>query len=400
MLNKFLNLNAYHQSDLFDPLKGRKLSLDDLSRVLPPSLAELEFSREKFIDIPREIAEIYATYRPTPLFRAKRFEKAIGTNCEIYIKNEGAAPTGNHKANSAYLIAYLCQRDGVKTIATETTGNWGLALAVAGKQFGVKVICFLDYESHIERPNRKSLMEHLGAQVVVVEPRDNQRVKDLLTLSADAAIRFTKQSRGVFYIFGSVYGYFIIPQSVIGLEIKDQLMRLKKYPDIVIGACGGGANLLGTAAAFIADIIDMKKNTRIVSAEAECCPILSQGRMGLYSIDSLKYYPLLKTYGIDELKSDGYVGGLGSTIVASSVAFFHSQGIIEVNKFSSPEAKSAAEMFYKSEGVLVALETGYTIAAIIKQARGNDKKVIVANISSGDTDKQFYGNIQEIGHRS
>ena len=399
MLNKFLNLKAYHQSDLFDPLKGRELSLDDLSRVLPPSLAELEFSKEKFIDIPREIAEIYATYRPTPLFRAKKFEKAIGTNCEIYIKNEGAAPTGNHKANSAYLIAYLCQRDGVKTIATETTGNWGLALAMAGRQFGVKVICFLDYESHIERPNRKSLMEHLGAQVVVVEPRDNQRVKDLLTLSANAAIRFTKQSRGVFYIFGSVYSYFIIPQSVLGLEIKDQLVRLNKYPDIVIGACGGGANLLGTAAAFIADIIDMKKNTRIVSAEAECCPILSQGRMGLYSIDSLKYYPLLKTYGIDELKSDGYVGGLGSTIVASSVAFFHSRGIIEVNKFSSAEAKTAAEMFYKSEGVLVALETGYTIAAIIKQARENDNKVIVANISSGDTDKQFYGNIQEIGHR-
>jgi tryptophan synthase beta chain len=390
MLNKFLNLKAYHQSDLFDPLKEREIGLDDLSRVFPPSLAELELSKEKYIDIPKEISDIYSTYRPTPLFRAKEFEKTINTNCEIYIKNEGVAPTGNHKANSAYLIAYLCRKDGVKTIATETTGNWGLALAMAGKEFGVKVACFLDYESHIERPNRKSLIERLGAHVIIVEPHDNQKVKDLLTLSADAAIKFTKESQGVYYIFGSVYSYFIIPQSIIGLEIKSQLKGLNKYPDIVIGACGGGANLLGTAATFLADIVDEKRSTRIVSAEAESCPILSEGKMGLYSIDSLKYFPLLRTYGIDELKEDKYIGGLGATIVASSVAFFHSKGIIEANRFTPEEAKNAARLFYKSEGILIALETGYTMAAIIKQAQENDHKVIVANISSGDTDKRFY----------
>jgi len=397
MLNKFLNLKAYHQSDLFDPSSEKGMNLDDLSRVLPHSLAELELSTKKYIDIPKEVSDIYSTYRPTPLFRARKLEKTIDTNCEIYIKNEGAAPTGNHKANSAYLIAYLCKKDGIKTIATETTGNWGLALAMAGRQFGVEVVCFLDYESHIERPNRKSLMEQLGAQVIKVEPQDNEKVKDLLTLSANAAIEFTKQTPGVYYIFGSVYGYFIIPQSVIGLEIKTQLRRLNKYPDIVIGACGGGANLLGTAAPFLADIIDEKRNIRIVSAEAEGCPILSEGKIGLHSIDSLRYYPLLKTYGIDQLKPDGYVGGLGSTVVASSVSFFHSIGMIVVNKFNSEEAKNAAEMLYRSEGILVALETSYTMAAIIKQARQNDNKVIVANISSGDTDKQFYSNIKRDG---
>jgi len=394
MLNKFLNLKAYHQSDLFNPISEKELGLDDLCKVLPPSLAALEMSKEKYIDIPREIAQIYTTYRPTPLLRAREFEKSIHTNCEIYIKNEGAAPTGNHKANSAYLIAYLCKKDGIKAIATETTGNWGLALAMAGRHFGVKVICFLDYESHIERPNRKSLMEQMGAQVEVVEPQQNQKVKDLLTLSADAAIEFIRKSKGIYYIFGSVYGYFIIPQSVIGLEIKSQLKGLNKYPDIVIGSCGGGANLLGTAATFLADIVDENRGTRIVSAESEGCPILSEGKIGLYSIDSLRYYPLLKTYGIDELKTDGYVGGLGSTIVASSVAFFHSKGLINVNRFGAEEAHRAAELFYKSEGMLVALETGYTIAAIIRQARENDNRVIVANISSGDTDRKFYSDLQ------
>jgi tryptophan synthase beta chain len=393
MLNKFLNLRAYNQSYLFDPTSEKRMNLNDLSRVFPHSLAELELSTRKYIDIPQEVSDMYSTYRPTPLFRARELERTINTNCEIYIKNEGVAPTGNHKANSAYLIAYLCKKDGVKTIATETTGNWGLALAMAGRQFGVKVVCFLDFESHIERPNRKSLMEQLGAQVIKVEPQDNEEVKDLLTLSANAAIKFTKETPGVYYIFGSVYGYFIVPQSVIGLEIKTQLKRLNKYPDIVIGACGGGANLLGTAAPFLADIIDEERNTRIVAAEAEGCPILSDGKIGLHSIDSLRYYPLLKTYGIDKLKSDGYVGGLGSTVVASSVAFFHSKGMIKVNKFSSEEAKNAAEILYRSEGILVALETSYTMAAVIKQARQNDNKVIVANISSGDTDKQFYSNI-------
>ncbi len=394
MLDKFLNLKAYHQSDLFDPLTEQEMNLKELSRVLPHSLAKLELSRKKYIEIPKEISDIYSTYRPTPLFRARKFEKSLDTSCEIYIKNEGTAPTGNHKANSAYLITYLCKKDGIKLITTETTGNWGRALAMAGKHFGVKVICYLDYESHMERPNRKSMMEELGAQVVIVQPHDGHKVKDLLTLSADAAIEFTKKSKGIYYIFGSVYSYFIVPQSVIGLEIKSQLKKLDKYPDIVIGACGGGANLLGTAAAFLADVLDEKNNTRIVSAEAESCPILSEGKMGLYSIDSMKYYPLIKTYGIEQLKEDKYIGGLGSTVVASSVAFFHSKGLIDVNRFNTEEAKRAAQLFYKSEGILVALETGYTIAAIIKQARENENKVIVANISSGDTDRQFYNNIK------
>ena len=261
---------------------------------------------------------------------------------------------------------------------------------MAGKQFGVKVICFLDHESHTQRPDRKPVMEEFGAEVVVVQPDEDQKVKDLLTLSADAAIEFTRRSRGVYYIFGSVYGYFVIPQSVIGLEIKRQMAEIERYPDIVVGTCGGGANLLGTSAVFLADIIDEKRDVRIVSAEAESCPVLSEGKMGLYSIDTRQYYPLIKTYGIDELRNGGYVGGLGSTVVASSVAFFHSQGMIDVEQFSTDDARNAAETLFNNEGNLVALESGYTVAAVIKKARENSNSVIVANISSGERDKQFY----------
>ncbi|MEE8470109.1 MAG: pyridoxal-phosphate dependent enzyme [Dehalococcoidia bacterium] len=390
MVSRYLNLKAYHQSDLYHPHGEKEMGLDDLSEILPPSLAKLELSKDKYIDIPEEISDTYSTFRPTPLTRVRELERAIDTSCEIYVKNEGLTPTGNHKANSAYPIAFLCKRDGVAAIATETTGNWGIALAVAGRRFGVEVVCFLDHESHAQRPDRKSAMEELGAEVVVVQPQENQKTRDLLTLSADAAIEFTKQSRGVYYVFGSVYGYFVIPQSVIGLEIKNQLEKLNRYPDVVVGTCGGGASLLGTAAVFLADIVDENGGAKIVSAEAESCPVISEGRMGIYSIDTQQYYPMLKTYGIDELKNGGYVGGLGSTVVASSVAFFHSQGMIDVNRFSADDARNAAETLYKSEGILVALESGYTVAAVIKQARDNDNKVIVANVSSGDRDRQFY----------
>ena len=146
MLDKFLNLKAYHQSDLFDPRSRAELGREGLVTVLPPSLADLELSRDKYVAVPNEVRQIYSTYRPTPLLRATQFEKAIGTTCEIYFKDEGGTPTGNHKINSAYLIAYLCKQDGVRAIATETTGNWGIAMAMAGREFGIKVICFIDKE--------------------------------------------------------------------------------------------------------------------------------------------------------------------------------------------------------------------------------------------------------------
>jgi len=393
MLKKFLNLNYYCPVNLYDPISGKEINFDMLSKTLPPSLAKLELSRDKYIEIPKELQLVYKTYRPTDIFRAKDFEKAIRTDCQIYIKDEGGSPTKNHKANSSFLIAYLCKKDGIGTITTETTGNWGIALAMAGKKFGIKVVCFLDFESHKKRPDRKKVVEEFGAKVIVVNPKNNEKIKDLLTLSADAAIEYTKNLKDAYYIFGSVYNYFIIPQSVIGLEIKAQLLKIGEYPDIVIGSCGGGANLLGTSAVFLADIMDEKRKTKIVSAEADTCPILSEGKMGMFSIDNLNHYPLMKTYGIKGLKKGNYIGGLGSTIVASSVADFHSRGLIEVNQFSSIEARNAAELFFKSEGRLVALETGYAIAAVIKQAKVNSKKIIVVNISSGDTDKQFYSKM-------
>ncbi len=388
MTDAYLNLKAYHESGLYDPTTRREIQQSDLSGILPPSIADLELSKDKLVAVPYEMRRVYATYRPTPLLRAHNLEKAVDTDCEIYLKDEGAAPTGNHKANSAYLISYLCSKDEVRCIATETTGNWGLALAMAGREFGVRVVCFIDEESHSERPDRKPAMEGIGAEVTVVSPDDGGRIRDPLTLSADAAIDFVRDTGGAYYIFGSIYNYFVLPQSVVGIEIRSQLAELGRYPDIVVGTCGGGASLLGTAAAFLADAIDDGRPTRFVSAEADTCPILSEGRLGFYSIDTRGHYPLLHTYGIEELKEGEYIGGIGSTVVAPSVSHFHSKGMIDVHRATSAEARNAARLLHETEGRLVALETGFTMAAVIRQARENRRKVITANISSGETGSQ------------
>lgn len=217
----------------------------------------------------------------------------------------------------------------------------------------------------------------------------------MLTLSANAAIKYTKGLENAVYIFGSVYNYFTIPQSIIGLEAKKQLKKLGKYPDIVVGSCGGGANLLGTSAAFIVDVLENNGNVEIFSAESEKCPILTKGKKGFYSIDTQGYFPLIETYGLDGLVNGEYIGGLGSTIVASQVADFHSKGIIKANIYNSEDAKRAAKLFHEGEGKWVALESSYQLAAVIDKARENKKKVILVNISSGNTDTQFYGGKNE-----
>lgn len=390
MISNYLNLNSYFEYELFDQQTKGPASVDELKKVLPPSIVELELLKDKDVPIPQEVLAQYSTFRHTPLYRVENFEKKIGTDCRIFIKNEGASPSGNHKMNSAYLIAHMCRKDGIKTMTTETTGNWGIALAIAAQRTGLELLCFMDGESHKKRPDRKAVMEGFGAKVIVVEYKDY--CNDLLALSANAAIDYTLQMDNTAYIFGSIYGYFTIPQTIIGLEAKVQLAELGVYPDLVVGSCGGGANLIGTAGAFLADKIEGKQNPHIISAESEHCPILTKGQWGLYSIDDRQYYPLIKTYGLKGLSDSEYIGGLGSTIVSSAVANFHDRGLIEARVYNSSQAYESARTFHEAENKWVALETGYQLAAVIDYARNNSGKDILVNISAGEKDNHLFQN--------
>ena len=385
MITNYLNLNAIFHSTLLNPSTLLPITHKELSSVLPPRLADLEFSVDEIVPIPSRVLEIYRTYRPTTLFRAKKLEEAIGTTCRLYFKNEGETPLGSHKYNSACLIAELCKEDGIETLTTETTGNWGLALALAGKQCGIHVICFIDSDSHEKRPDRKTAMEKAGADVVVVQ-RDSH-YHDLLTLSADAAISASQKMWNARYIFGSIYNYFVTPQTLIGLEAKDQLAQEGEYPDIVVGSCGGGANLLGTAGIFTKDHFINNAQISFFSAESENCPILSRGVPGKYSVDTLSYFPMIETLGLPNgLRSSEYIGGLGSTLVAPLVAEMHRKGMLQAITCNSTQAMNASRLFNKTEGFGLALESSYTIAAIIGLAKAHKNLVILGNISTYESD--------------
>lgn len=379
MVERFLNVNSFFPYELYTRI-GEPFGYEHLSDVLSPSVAEFESCRERYIQIPDPVLDLYSDFRPTSLLRAERFEEAVGTDCEIYVKNEGECPSGTHKMNSACMIAHLLDSDGIQTVTTETTGNWGVALAHACREFSLDSICFIDAESNNYRPYTRAMIEKQGSRVWIVHNRNDDA--DLLRLSADAALQYTENMDGAVYVFGSVFGYFLIPQSIVGLEAKEQLEAIDRYPDMVIGSCGGGANLMGLSGVFIEDAVCDNHPTELYSFESEDCPILAQGRMGLFSIDSLGRFPFLRTYGLEAISPGEYIGGLGSTIVASSVAYFHSEGVIKSEQLNSSEARRAARIFFETEGIPVAVESGYQLAGAVKKAVSNHGKIILTNISS------------------
>nr|WP_055501586.1 pyridoxal-phosphate dependent enzyme [Nonomuraea pusilla] len=381
MTAELINLSAYCPGTVLDPVTRSPISAERLCDALPPSLAALELSSRPSVPIPGHLLDLFTGYRPTPLFEAEEFARALGTGCRIFVKDEGATPSSNHKANSAFWVAYHCAADGVAEITTETTGNWGIALAKAAAAFGIEVSCFIDQASVRARPDRVRLMTEAGARVEVVGPDEEGAGFDPLVLSANRAVSYTRRRPGARYIFGSVYNYFILPQTIVGIEAKQQLGRIR--PDVVVGSCGGGANLLGIAAAFLVDKIEHGTPVDVVCAESELCPIVSKGRLGAYSIDDQDFYPRLRTYGLDRLLGDDvYIGGLGSTIVAAPVARFHADGLITTETFGDREARDAAELFATTQGRTVALETGYQLAAVAAEARRRSSGNILVNISS------------------
>ena len=379
-VNSVINLNYFTGTHVLDPVSKAPIGQSRLAEVFPPSLAEIELSKDREFAVPEELRDALSDFRPTPVFEAKEFAGAIGGGSRVFIKDEGATPSSNHKMNSALWIAYHCARDDVRTVTTETTGNWGIALALAAQRFGIEVICYIDEHSVRARPDRSELMTKAGARVVVVKDEDADG--DPLVLSADRAVRATRDLEGARYIFGSVYNYFIAPQTVSGIEAREQLADLP--PDLVVGSCGGGANLLGIASAFLAQRIEQGSGPEVLCAESELCPIVSEGVPGQYSIDQHGYYPLLETYGLPRLLGSDYIGGLGSTIVAAPVAEFHRTGLIKTMTFSADDARGAAALFEQTEGRRVALETGYQLAAVARAAREGAAGRILVNISTVD----------------
>lgn len=390
-----------------NPQTRQPLRPEDLSPIFPMALIEQEVSTKRWIDIPEEVREIYRLWRPTPLFRARRLEAALGTPARIYYKYEGTSPAGSHKPNTAIPQAYYNKQAGVKRLATETgAGQWGTALALACTFFGLECMVYMVKVSYNQKPYRRSLMEVWGA-TVIPSPSDRTNAgRQMLARDPDSpgslgmaiseAVEDAATRQDTNYALGSVLNHVLLHQTVIGLEAKKQLAQAGEYPDYVIGCCGGGSNFAGLSFPFVYDKIHGKK-TRIVAVEPAACPTLTRGSYTYDFGDTAALTPLVKMYtlGHDFVPPGIHAGGLRYHGDSPLVSQLYHEGIIEARAPHQRSVFEAALQFARTEGILPAPESSHAIrsaidAAIECREAGTGKVILFCLSGHGHFDLTAY----------
>ncbi|MFI5047702.1 MAG: TrpB-like pyridoxal phosphate-dependent enzyme [Acidimicrobiia bacterium] len=365
------------------PATNEPIGPDDLAPLFPMGLIAQEVSTEPWIDVPGEVLDILRLWRPTPLVRAERLERALGTPARIYFKDESVSPAGSHKPNTAVPQAFYNRAEGISRLATETgAGQWGTALAFACAQFDLECMVYMVRASYEQKPYRKILMETWGASVVP-SPVDEPDHPGSLGLAISDAVRDAATRDDTHYSLGSVLNHVLLHQTVIGLEAKEQLaLAGEERPDVVIGSCGGGSNLGGIALPFVGDT-----SVRLVAVEPSSCPTLTEGRFEYDFGDSVGMTPLLPMYtlGHDFVPPSIHAGGLryhgDSPIISTLVQCGRMEAI------AYPQAKTfeAAIQFARAEGKVPAPETGHAIRAVVDEALAaketGEERVILFNYS-------------------
>jgi tryptophan synthase beta chain len=348
------------------PATNEPVGPDDLAPLFPMGLIAQEVSSEPWVDVPGEVLDILRLWRPTPLVRSERLERALGTPARIYFKDESVSPAGSHKPNTAVPQAFYNREEGVARLSTETgAGQWGTALAFACAQFDLECKVYMVRASYEQKPYRKILMETWGAEVVP-SPVDAPDHPGSLGLAISDAVRDAATRDDTHYSLGSVLNHVLLHQTVIGLEAKEQLaLAGESSPDVVIGCCGGGSNLGGIALPFVAD-----DGVRLVAVEPSSCPTLTEGRFDYDFGDTAGMTPLLAMYtlGHDFVPPAIHAGGLryhgDSPIISSLVKC----GRMEAVAYPQGKTFEAAVQFARAEGKLPAPETGHAVRAAIDEA--------------------------------
>ncbi len=402
----YLNLAYYLQKYLgqlpeppLDPKTKKPIGPEALAMLFPMELIRQEVSLEREIAIPEEVRELYRQYRPTPLLRARRLEKLLDTPAAIYFKYEGVSPVGSHKLNTALAQAYYNKAEGVRELTTETgAGQWGSALALATKLFGLECRVFMVRSSYEQKPYRKTVMELYGAKVHASPSRQTTAGRSFLAkdpetsgslgMAISEAIELAAQDPQVHYALGSVLNHVLLHQTVIGQEAKMQLAKEGVYPDMIVGCCGGGSNLAGISFAFLADKVSGKKrNLRVVAVEPTACPSLTKGEYRYDSGDTAGMTPLLKMYtvGSDFVPSPIHAGGLRYHGDAPLICFLYAKKLIEAVAYGQKEVFAAASQFAQTEGIISAPESAHAIKHVIVEALAareeGRKRVILFNLS-------------------
>jgi len=382
---------------------------DFLSVLFPMDLILQEISTERYIEIPEEVREIYKLYRPTPLIRARRLEKALGTPAHIYYKNESVSPAGSHKPNTAIPQAFYNKKAGTKALTTETgAGQWGSALSLACNFFGLDLEVYMVRVSYDQKPYRRIFMETFGAQVFA-SPTDRTNVGRTL-LAADPnntgslgiaiseAVEDAATSNGAKkYSLGSVLNHVLLHQTVIGEEALKQMDMAGEYPDVVISCVGGGSNFAGIAYPFLHENLKNGKRTRLLAVEPTAAPSLTKGVYTFDYGDTAKMAPIVKmhTLGHDFVPPSIHAGGLRYHGMAPSLCALFDAGHIEAVAVPQMATFEAAIQFARTEGIIPAPESAHGIRAAIDEALDakakGEKRVILFNLSGhGNFDMSAY----------
>jgi tryptophan synthase beta chain len=380
----------------------------DLEPLFPMALIQQEVSKEREIEIPEPVRKIYRQWRPSPLFRARRLEKALDTPARIYYKYEGVSPAGSHKPNTAIPQAFYNKEAGIKKIATETgAGQWGSSLAFAGALFGIDVQVFMVRVSYDQKPYRRALMETYGARCVASPSTETQSGRAILAknpqhpgslgIAISEAVEVAAQRDDTKYALGSVLNHVLLHQTVVGLEAMEQMALADDYPDILVGCTGGGSNFGGMAFPFLGAQLRGGKKVRVVAVEPAACPTLTRGPFAYDFGDTAHLTPLTKmhTLGSTFTPPGFHSGGLRYHGMAPLVSHALDLGLMEATAYHQTTCFAAGVQFARAEGILPAPEANHAIRGAINEAlkckeEGVSRSILFNLCGHGHFDMQAY----------
>jgi len=398
----FYNIAADLPTPLAPPLHPATREVvgpDALAPLFPSGLIAQEMTRDRWIEIPDQVREIYRLYRPSPVFRARAFEEALDTPARIYYKSEHVSPVGSHKLNTAIMQAWMNKQEGVKRLATETgAGQWGSALACASKLVGLECMVYMVRVSYDQKPYRRVMMKTYGADVVASPSTLTEAGRSALAANPDSpgslglaiseAVEDAAGRDDTKYALGSVLNHVLLHQTIIGQEARKQMELAGDYPDILIGCHGGGSNFAGLVFPFLADKVSgARKNLRAIAVEPRSCPSLTAGKREYDFGDAVGLTPLLMmhTLGHTFMPAPVHAGGLRYHGSAPLVSHVLDAGLIEAEAYDQAEVFASAVAFARSEGTIPAPESAHAIHATVRHAlaarEAGTSPVILFNLS-------------------
>ena len=390
------------------PGTGQPVGPDDLAPLFPMEIIKQEVATDRFITIPEEVRTVYRQWRPTPLYRARRLEKALETPSRIYYKYEGVSPAGSHKPNTAVPQAFYSKQEGVTRLTTETgAGQWGSALAFAGAVFGLEVDVYMVKVSYDQKPYRRGLIEAYGARVVASPSRETNSGRAILAEHPDStgslgmaiseAVEAAATREDTKYSLGSVLNHVLMHQTVIGEEAGAQMELAEDYPDVLIGCTGGGSNFSGLSFPFIGRALRDGSKIRVIAVEPAACPSLTKGLYAFDFGDTGHLTPLVKmhTLGSTFVPPPFHSGGLRYHGMAPLVSHLKELGLIEARAYTQTEVFAAGVEFARVEGILPAPEANHAVKAAMDEAircreEGESQAILFNLCGHGHFDMQAY----------